>query len=619
MTGTHRTGEPEGDNNMSAGRSVDHAAARQPEPDGETLVSLFGTTARDSASRIAVSDDERALTYAELAARSDELAVRLAEMGVVRSDRVALYLRRGVDVFVGLLGILKAGAAYVAIDTRLPDARCDLMIANSGARMVITEPGGAPQLRRDDVDVLEWRSQAGPPRSVPQHSEIVEADLACVMFTSGSSGVPKAIMVEHRNLVALARNKALPAVEPDDLFGQVASLSFDTFHIETWCSFAVGARVVVLPTMPELIASDVNRELRRRRVTILLAPTMAVNHVVHEDREAFSSLRLLQTGGDVLQPSACRALWSGRFRGEFFNLYGPTETTTASTCHRIEIGDGEALSVPIGQELDGESVQLLDADQQPVALGEVAELYIGGRGVTRGYLNAPALTAERFRPDPSGSPGSRMYATSDTARRRADRVVEFCGRVDEQVKVRGYRVEPREAERVIGRDPAVRDVAVIVGGEGHDKRLIALVVPHGHLDPKKLRESVATTLPDYLVPSVFIPVAEIPGTVHGKRDVEQLHSLAAEQLRRQSERVEPSDEVERYLVALWEQLLAVEWIGCNDDFFALGGNSMLAFRARRRIERELGVEVEVPEILDAGRLRDLAELIRTRRLGVTAP
>lgn len=604
---------------MSAGWSSDGAIARQPQPDGETLLTLFEKTARDSAGRIAVSDDERALTYAELAVRSDHLAVRLAETGVVRSDRVALYLRRGVDVFVDMLGILKAGAAYVAIDSRLPDARRDLMVANSGARLVITEPGGARHLAHAGVDVLEWRSDDERPPRVTGHSEIVGADLACVMFTSGSSGVPKAIMVEHRNLVALARNKGLPSVEPDDLFGQVASLSFDTFHIETWCSFAVGARVVVLPTMPELIAHDVNRELRRRRVSILLAPTMAVNHVVHEDREAFSSLRLLQTGGDVLQPSACQALWSGNFRGEFFNLYGPTEATTASTCHRIEVCDGEALSVPIGQELDGESVHLLDASRRPVGAGEAGELHIGGSGVTRGYLNAPALTAERFLPDPFGPPGSRMYATGDNARRRADGVVEFCGRADEQVKVRGYRVEPREAERVIGRHPAVRDVAVIVGGELHDKRLIALVVLREQLAPKELRESVATMLPDYLVPSVFIPVAEIPGTVHGKRDVEQLHILAAEQLRRQSDRVEPSDEVERYLADLWEQLLAVEWIGRNDEFFALGGNSMLAFRARRRIGRELGVEVEVPEILGASRLRDLAELIRSRREEVTAP
>ncbi|MGH3501656.1 MAG: non-ribosomal peptide synthetase [Nocardioidaceae bacterium] len=579
---------------------------------GDTLVTLFEHTAGASADRIAVSDDERVVTYEQLGARSDTLAARLSEAGVLRADRVAIYLHRGVDTFVAMLGILKAGAAYVAIDPRLPDARRDLMVSSSGSRAVITEPGQAHLLAYDGVEVLPWRSEDLEPTPRPRRDAPVDSDLACVMFTSGSSGVPKAIMVEHRNLVALARNKALPRLAPEDAFGQVASLSFDTFHIESWGSFAEGARVVVLPTMPELIAGDVNRELLRRRVSVLLAPTMAVNHVVHEDQEAFSCLRILSTGGDVLQPAACKAMTSGGFRGEFYNLYGPTEATTASTCHRVAAADGDALSVPIGQELAGEAVYLVDGDLNLVADGEAGELYIGGSGVTRGYLGQPERTAERFLPDPFGSRGSRMYATGDLARRRADGVLEFCGRVDEQVKIRGYRVEPREAERVIGRHPAVRDAAVIVDGEAQDKRLIALVVLHEHLAPKKLRESAANILPDYLVPSVFIPVPEIPGTANGKRDNERLHALAAEQFRRQHRRVEPANEVERYLVDLWEQLLSVEWIGRNDDFFALGGNSMLAFRARRRIQRDLDVVVEVQEILGASRLGGLAELIRIR-------
>lgn len=599
---------------MNEQHHIDRPEAVPPGPGDETLVTLFERAAVDRADRVAVSDDERALTYRQLDASSDLLAKQLADRGVGRGDRVAFQLDRSVEVFTAMLGILKLGAAYVAIDTRLPAARQELMVTNSGARLVITEmerePGpAAPPC----TGALKWRSAGDPPAGPPRSGRPVGADLACVMFTSGSSGVPKAIMVEHRSVVALATNKALPAVEPDDRFGQVASVSFDTFHIETWCTLAKGAHVVVLPTMPELIVGDLDRELRRRRISMLLAPTMAVNHFVHEDREAFSSLRVLQTGGDVLQPSACRALADGGFGGEFFNIYGPTEGTTVSTCHRIADADGAALSVPIGTELDGEAIYILDADLNPVAPGEVGELHIGGNGVARGYLGDPRRTADRFLPDPFGSAAGRMYATGDRGRRREDGVIEFCGRTDEQVKVRGYRVEPREAEEVIGQHPAVQEAAVIVAGEAHDKRLVALVVLHERVPPKQLRESIGQVLPDYLVPSVFIPVPEIPGTINGKRDQDRLQALAVAEVRRQSQRVEPADDVERYLVDLWERLLAVEWIGRNDDFFALGGNSLLAFRARRRIQRELGVEVEVPAILAASELGQLADVIRHLR------
>ena len=315
--------------------------------------------------------------------------------------------------------------------------------------------------------MLEYRSAEVTAPVPPPANPLTAGDLACVLFTSGSSGVPKAIMLDHHNLVHLARNKVLASVGPADRVGQVASLSFDTFHVESWCSFAHGAEVVVLPTMPDLIADDLQRGLRRRRITVLVAPTMAVNHVVHEDRDAFSSLRVLYTGGDVLQPAAARTLLSGSFTGEFYNLYGPTEGTTCCTSHRItEVAD-DCGTIPIGVELDGAAVYIMDDAQRALPDGTIGELYIGGEGVTVGYLGQPAMTAERFRPDPFGAPGSRMYATGDRAWRRDDGVIEFGGRIDDQVKIRGYRVEPREAEQVIAKHPAVRDAAVIVAGEAH--------------------------------------------------------------------------------------------------------------------------------------------------------
>ncbi|ONI91326.1 hypothetical protein ALI22I_09545 [Saccharothrix sp. ALI-22-I] len=581
--------------------------------DAGTVVALFERTVRHHPDRTAVSDDRGAMTYRELANRSDGLAHELRRRGVLRENRVAVHMSSSVDLFVAVLAILKAGGAYVAVDVRYPEVRRNLMITASGARLVVTTSELAPALAGLGVDVFDLGAtrdtvaQDGPP--LP---DVDGADAACVLFTSGSSGEPKAVVLEHRNLVHFADNRALPRLRPTDRVGQVSSLSFDAFHFETWCAFAAGAEVVVLPGMAELVADDLGRELRRRRITALLAPTMAVNHVVHVDREAFSTLRVLHTGGDVLQPAAARALLSGDFAGEFCNLYGPTEATTACTAHPVANVAADATSVPIGRELDGVSVHLLDADLTEVPAGSVGELHIGGRGVARGYLGRPGLTAERFLPDPFAAGGGRMYATGDLARRIEGGSLDFVGRADDQVKIRGYRVEPHEVERALLRHPDVRDIAVIPTGEGHDRRLVALVVSPQRLAPKQLRAFAVRELPDYLVPSSFVRVAEIPGDDHGKRDLRELRRVAAEQRGRQSRRVAPQDDVERYLADLWEELLAVEWIGVDDDFLGLGGNSMQAFRLHRRIKHDLGAVVQVREILEVRELAGLAKLVRER-------
>lgn len=601
--------------------SREQESGRLPAPPSDggagTLVELFERTARGWPDRPAVIDDERTLSYAELSARSGEWGRALTDRGVQRGDRVAIYLDRCAEVFVAILGVLKAGAAYVPVDTRYPDHRRDQMIRGSGAALVITGPGWMPRVCALGVEVLEFLAEP-PVAAAGTAPPITPADLACVLFTSGSSGTPKAVMLEHRNLLYLAENEALAALEPGDRVGQVSSISFDAFHLETWCAFAHGAQVAVLPAMPDLIARDLRRELRRRRITAMLAPTMAVNHVVHEDRDAFDSIRILYTGGDVLQPVACREVMSGAFSGEFRNLYGPTETTTACTGYLIT-GTGEGGEcVPIGRELAGATIHLLDAELREVPPGAVGEIHIGGRGVGRGYLGRPATTAERFRPDPRGGEGARMYATGDLARRDEAGLLRFLGRADEQVKIRGYRVEPREVELAMLAHPALRDAAVIVAGEAPARLLVALVVLHERISPRELREFAAERLPDYLVPSSFVPVPEIPGNDHGKRDLDVLRRLAAEELRRQHDRVEPRDEIERYLASAWERLLVVDRVGATDDFFALGGNSLLGFRMQRRIVRDLGVTVDVKEILEIGQLSGLADLVRARR-GVPAP
>ncbi len=585
--------------------------------DDANLVALLAETVTRHAAAPAVGDGDRLLTYAELDTLSSALAHRLRASGVARGDRVAFHLDRGVGVFVTMLGILKAGAAYVPVDTRYPDARRDLMITGSRASAVVAEPHRAGRLAALGTRVFELDLDAltGGERGAPLDHHA--GDAAAVLFTSGSSGRPKAIVLEHGNLVHFARNPALPALAPGDRVGHVSSLSFDAFHFETWCAFAGAAEIVVLPTMPDLIGTDLQRELRRRRITAMLVPSMAVNHVVREDRDAFSALRVLHTGGDVIAPAACRELLGGSFAGRFFNLYGPTEATTACTVHEIAEVREDADSVPIGQPLDGTPAYVLDADLGPVEPGAVGELHVGGPGVARGYLDAPELTADRFLPDPFGAAGTRMYATGDLVR-RGEHGLEYVGRADDQVKIRGYRLEPREVERVLGRHPGVRETAVVVAGAGQDRHLVAMFVPYDTVSPRELRADAVANLPDFMVPSSFVRVDEIPANGHGKRDLDRLRELAADHLSRRERRVPPRDEVERYLAELWEELLAAEEVGVTDDFFALGGNSLLAFRVRSRIGRELGARLDPADVLTNSELGDLAVLVRNRTRAVTA-
>lgn len=576
------------------------------------VLDVVGAAVRRHGDRPAVTDARRSLTYDQLDRESSLVAAALRERGVCREDRVAVYLPRGADVFVALLAVLKAGAAYVPVDTRYPDARRDLMIHNSGARLVITAPRLADALRPlavPAVTVDELVATAGAPAT---GTVVAGCQAACVLFTSGSSGIPKAIVLEHRNLEYFARNPTLPALVPGDRVGHVSSLSFDAFNFEAWCTLAGGAEIVVLPTMPDLVAGDLQRELRRQRITAMLVPTMAVNHILREDREAFVGLRILHTGGDVLLPAAARELLDSSFAGEFHNLYGPTEGTTACTAYRVTAVGAEETNVPIGTALAGAQVYLLDGDRLPVADGVAGELFIGGAGVARGYLGQPGLTATRFLPDPFTADGGTMYATGDLARRRDDGLLEFLGRADDQVKIRGYRVEPREVERTLSRFPAARDVAVVVSGEGDGKHLVALV-DGDEVSLRDLRAYADDVMPDYMVPGAFVIVPAIPANDHGKRDTPLLLEMAREELRRRRDAIRPRDEVENYLARLWEELLGVEEVGVQDDFFALGGNSLLAFRLRRRAGAELGTTVTIEEVLTVTVLADLARLLRTRK------
>ncbi|MFJ9559187.1 non-ribosomal peptide synthetase [Streptomyces fuscichromogenes] len=574
----------------------------------ETLTQLFDDTVARYPERVAVRDERTALTYRELASRSADLARRIRGLGVGRGDLVGVYLQRSADVFVVLLAVLRAGAAYVAIDSRYPDARRDLMLRLSGVEVVITEPAWADRLDGAAVRVLPAPLSDVPPTADPLPSPRPD-DAASVLFTSGSTGTPKGIVLEHRNVVAFARNPALPRLTERDRIGQVSSLSFDLFHWEMWNSFAAGAEVTVLPLVPDLLAAGFDTEVRRLGITAMLVPTMVAGHVTDEQPDAFAALRLLHVAGDVIAPAVCRAILEAGFDGGLYNLYGPAECTTACVAHRITLEDTRRQAVPIGRPLDRVVVEVRDPEGAPVPPGSPGELFVGGPQVARGYLGRPDLTAERFS-EPGGPEGARFYRTGDLVRVGDDGVIDFLGRADRQVKIRGYRVEPGEIERFFLGLPGVQDVVVTPVGDGVDRRLVAFVVEGSGATRQELRTAAEQNLPHFLVPGDLHLVDRIPADQHGKRNVsELLEGLAAGSAEAPADAM-PGGAEEEFVITLWEELLGVSGINGSDNFFALGGNSLLAFRMQLKIERRFGVKIANAEIMKNSRAVELAATIR---------
>lgn len=546
--------------------SADEAV--QVNANGANLVALLAETVARVPGCTAVQDADRSLTYLELHRLSDAAAGGLHALGIRRGDRVAIWLPRGTAAIVLILGVLKAGAAYVPIDTMLPKARLDLMVRSSSAVVVITEAAKLEEVpdRRglDHTRILETHSSA------PRLS-LSGQDAACVLFTSGSSGTPKATVLEHGNLTSFARNRHLPLPTPEDTMGQISSLSFDAFHYELWCTLAAGARLAVLPAVPDLIAVGVRERLRQDEVSMMLVPTMAVTHLLAADPDAFAGLRVLCTGGDVLTVDPCRRLLQSNFTGSFVNLYGPTEATTA--CTYFPVVDLPSGAVPIGRSLDRVDVQVVDDLLRTVEAGEIA---VGGAGVARGYLNEPARTADRFRPDPYGAPGSRRYLTGDRGHRTVNGIVYFDGRRDRQVKVRGYRVELSEVEAALSGLAHVHDAAVAAIGSNHDRVIIAFVAAESQFDVYQVRERMEQLVPHYMVPAAVYRLDALPTTDHGKRDWDALERLHTHRTR-DGELV---GRVEETIGGIWSGLLGIAVVNWDDDFFALGGNSMLPFACR---------------------------------------
>jgi len=562
----------------------------------------------------AICGDERC-TYAELNARAEAIAGRLRALGIQSEDRVGICLHRSIDMLAAVLGVLKAGAAYVPLDPAFPSQRLAMMIEDAEPRAIVTQheltealpPCAASRLLVSDAAGCSHVAIDPYARKAGRTGDPARA--AYVIFTSGSTGRPKGVVIEHRAVVNFLTSMARqPSLNASDTLIAVTTLSFDIAGLELLLPLSVGARVVIAAAEEAADPFRLQELLNLHGATVMQATPATWRMLLESGWPGREGLRVL-CGGEPLGRDLADALLNRS--AELWNLYGPTETTIWSSVQRIAVDD---QPVSIGRPIANTSIYILDDSLEPVPIGVIGELYIAGSGVARGYLNRADLSAERFVPDPfCRTAGARMYRTGDLARHRSDGTIECLGRVDHQVKIRGFRIELGEIESAMQMHPSVRQ-AVVVDREDApgDKRLVAYWIgaDDEQIDVGELRRQLHERLPDYMIPAAFVRLDALPLTPNGKLDRRALPAPDTDRHELGESYIAPRDHEERTLAAIWSQLLSRSTIGAHDNFFELGGHSLLATRLVSKIREAMAVSLPLRTVFDAPTLASLAERIR---------
>ena len=598
---------------------VDWNNTRTNYPRDVAIHHVFEEQAERTPSAVALVFEKTRLTYDELNRRANQLARRLQKLGVRRDLPVGVCMKRSPEMVTALLAVLKAGGAYVPLDPAYPAERLALMIEDTEMAVLLTDTVAKDRCADAGrttksiaqlvcVDAEDFASED----ETNLATEVRANDLAYIMYTSGSTGTPKGVAVPHRAIVRLVKSTQYASFSSDETFLQLAPISFDASTFEIWGALLNGGKLVVMSPAPPSL-EEIGNAIREHGVTTLWLTAGLFNAMVDERVHDLRPLRQLLAGGDVLSvPHIGKALRELK-NTRLINGYGPTESTTFACCHTIAPNASLDGPIPIGRPIANTTAYILDASLQPVPVGVSGELFIGGDGLARGYWRREELTAEKFIADPfSSTPGARLYKTGDLARWRNDGVIEFLGRSDNQIKLRGYRIEPGEIENAIKRQPDVLDSAAIVREDTPgDKRLVAYIVRKeeatAELDQSALLAALKKSLPEYLVPSAIVALPSLPRTANGKLDRKALP--APPSAKPTGRFIAPRTPLEEKMATVWMNVLGLERIGMTDNFFDLGGHSLLGLRLVNQLREALGEHLALALVFETPTPAQMADLL----------
>ncbi|HEY0697235.1 MAG TPA: non-ribosomal peptide synthetase, partial [Micromonospora sp.] len=513
----------------------------------------------------------------------------------------------GVDLVVAIFAVLKAGGTYTMLDPQFPAARLAAITAQADVRLVVSVSDLHPQVSGEtpvlhlDTGAPAIAARSGRDPDLP----VTPEDRACVIYTSGSTGVPKGILAPHRAVTTTLTDQTFTDLSPDRVWLQCSPVSWDALPLELFSPLLNGARCVLQPGQtPD--PHRIEALIRRHRIDSAYLSASLLNYLLDEHPGALAGVTNLMTGGESASLAHLGRALDRHPETKIINGYSPAENMIFALTHQVTAADVERGTIPVGRLLNHKQVHLLDPHLQPVPVGTVAELYMTGTGLADGYHTQPALTAERFTACPHGTPGERMYRTGDLARQLPDGTIELIGRADNQVKIRGFRVEPAEITNALTRHPAVTRAAVVVREDTPgDRQLVAYHVPaRDGVQPAELRAHLASLLPEHLVPAAFVPMTSLPITPNGKLDH---NALPPPEFTALPEGRPPRNPREEQLCGLFAEVLGLERVGIDDNFFVLGGHSLLVTRLVGRIRTTLGVELSIRAVFEAPTVAELVE------------